>query len=80
MIRQEQLEIDGTKFIRTYSDQGLMIHGGFPEGDYAEAVDPASLNREYTETDIPVEGEEEGEQTEEEQYAEAGRILLGVRE
>lgn len=79
MIQQERIEINGTEYIRTYSDQGLLIHGGFPEGDYAEAIDPVSMNREYIETDIPVESDDEG-QTEEEQYAEAGRILLGVKE
>ena len=38
----------------TYSDRGVMIHGGFPEGDYAEAIDPISMNRTYTETEIPI--------------------------
>ena len=58
MIRQENLQIDGQEFIRTYSDAGFMIHGGFPEADYDEAVDPAELGRVYTETDIPIEGDE----------------------
>lgn len=40
--------------VRTYSDRGVKIHGGFPEGDYAEAVDPISMNRTYTETEIPI--------------------------
>ena len=40
--------------IRTYSDRGVLIHGGFPEGDYAEAIDPISMNRTYTETEIPI--------------------------
>lgn len=51
MIKTELLEGD---LIRTYSDAGVMIHGGYPEGDYAEAIDPVSAGREYTETDIPI--------------------------
>lgn len=58
MIKAETLTIGNKQFIRTYSDTGMMIHGGFPEGDYDEAVDPAELGRVYTETDIPIEGEE----------------------
>lgn len=53
MIVQERIG----DFIRTYSDQGVYIHGGSPEADYAEAIDPASLGRTYTETDIPIEDE-----------------------
>lgn len=40
--------------IRTYSDKGVYVHGGSPEADYAEAIDPASLGRTYTETDRPI--------------------------
>lgn len=52
MIRTETLE---NNLIRTYSDAGMMIHGGFPEDDYVEAIDPASAGRTYVETDIPIE-------------------------
>lgn len=62
--------------VRTYSDAGFLIHGGFPEGDYAEAIDPIDMHREYTETDIPI---EEDEPTEDD-YAEAGRIMMGVEQ
>ena len=55
MIIYEQLE---NNMVKAYSDNGMMIHGGFPEADYAEAVDPANLNRTYTETDIPIPSEE----------------------
>lgn len=55
MIVQEQL---GDGLVRTYSDKNVYIHGGFPEADYAEAVDPVSMGRTYTETDIPIEDEE----------------------
>lgn len=75
MIIQEQISED---LIRTYSDKNVYIHGGFPEADYVEAIDPIYMNRTYVETDIPIESEID--LTEDEQYAEAGRILMGVNE
>lgn len=41
-------------FIYTYSDIGMKIHGGVPEGDYDEAYDPFDSGRTYVETDIPI--------------------------
>lgn len=58
MIQTEQLTINGKQFIRTYSDAGYMIHGGSPEGDYIEAIDPVNLERTYTETDIVIDSED----------------------
>ena len=58
MIVQEQITETLTK---TYSDAGYYIHGGEPEGDYIEAIDPTELGRTYTETDIPIEPEDGGE-------------------
>lgn len=58
MIKAETLTIGEKQYTRTYSDRGMMIHGGVPEGNYDEAVDPAELGRVYTETEIPIEGEE----------------------
>ena len=58
--------------IHTYSDAGVKIHGGFPESDYDEAYDP--VDREYTETNIPVDTYEASD----EEYAQAGRIMMGV--
>lgn len=46
-------EIDNG-LVKAYSDKGMMIHGGFPEGTYAEAIDPKSLGRTYEETDEPI--------------------------
>ena len=69
MIRTESFYIEEKEFIRTYSDSGMMIHGGSPEGDYAEACDPADLGRTYTETDNPIGDEVTAE--------EALLILLG---
>lgn len=71
-IIQEHFTLNEQDFIRTYSDKGVMIHGGSPEGDYAEACDPAEFGRTYTETDIPIEGESDAE--------EILNILTGVSE
>ena len=44
---------DGVVLNRTYSDIGMMIERDGVR--YSEAVDPAELNRQYTETDEPIE-------------------------
>ena len=59
MIKKEYL--DGG-LIKTYSDIGMYVHGGWPEADYAEAIDPASMNRTYIETDRPIEDWSEPEE------------------
>ena len=68
MIRQENLQIDGQEFIRTYSDDNrYVVRDGI---SYSEAIDPAYLGRTYT----------EGEEMPDEEISEeeAGRILMGV--
>lgn len=72
MIVQEQIS---DTLIRTYSDANVYIHGGYPEADYAEAIDPISAGRTYTETDILIE-----QTATDEEYAEIGKIFMGVRE
>lgn len=62
MIQTETVTINEKQFVRTYSDAGYLIHGGSPEGDYAEALDPAELGRTYTETDIPAEEDVEAQE------------------
>lgn len=55
MIKTELIMVDGRQLRRTWSDTGFMI-----ERDgavYSEAVDPMAFDRTYTETDIPVEPE-----------------------
>ena len=48
---------DGGVLNRTYSDKGMMIER---EGvRYEEAIDPAELNRQYTETDEPIQSDAE---------------------
>ena len=45
---------DGVVLNRTYSDKGVMIER---DGElYGEAIDPAELGREYTETDMQEDG------------------------
>lgn len=59
MIKTEQITINGKAFVRTYSDQGVMIER---EGlVYSEAIDPVGSGRAYSETDMPIpeEGEDE---------------------
>ena len=72
MIIAENYELDGVRMVHTFSDKGVKIHGGFPEGDYDEAIDPADLGRTYIETDIPIEEESDPE--------EIVDILTGVSE
>lgn len=47
---------DGVVLNRTYSDKGMKIERDGVR--YDEAIDPAEFNRQYTETDEPVESEE----------------------
>lgn len=70
MIIQEKID---DLHIRTYSDKKVKIHGGFPEADYDEAIDPIDADRTYTETDISIEEEE----VTLEEKAEAYDILMG---
>ena len=57
MIITEQLTINEKSFIKTYSDAGFMIER---DGEkYSEAIDPAGIPREYTETDEPISPTEE---------------------
>lgn len=52
MVKYETLE---NNLVKAYSDSGYYIHGGDPEGDYVEAVDPESVGRIYKETNIKIE-------------------------
>lgn len=69
---------DGVKLYRTYSDQNFYI-----ERDgvmYEEAIDPENSERVYNETTVPIPIPEPDPDEEIEDYAEAGRILLGEEE
>ena len=56
MIIQEQIEND---LVKTYSDKGMMIRKIGTDELYSEAIDPKKFNREYEETDIPIEQHDE---------------------
>lgn len=51
MIIQEQI---GNDLVKTYSDKGVMIRKKGTDELYSEAIDPKKFNREYEETDIPI--------------------------
>ena len=70
-IRETKI-INGEKFVHKYSINGMKIGCGGVL--YDDAWDLEYLNREYTETDIPVEAEP---QDETEQKAEAYDYLTG---
>ena len=57
MIKTEFFMVrpDGVTLNRTYSDIGMKIERDGVK--YSEAVDPAELNRQYTETKEPIEAE-----------------------
>ena len=57
MIVKENLEISGRAFMKQYSDVGFYIERDGAR--YAEAIDPADIPREYTETGEPIESETE---------------------
>lgn len=49
MILQENLEINGKSFVRTYSSENrYVVRDGV---EYSEAIDPAEFGRTYTEGD-----------------------------
>lgn len=70
MIKTEHVTIDGIDFVRTYSDADCYVVRD--EIAYVEAYDPAEYGRTYTEGD-PI-----AEEITEADYAQAGRIMLGV--
>ena len=76
MLVTETIRIRETDFLHNYSDAGFYIERD--EVLYEDAIDPIDSGRTYTETDIPIPGSE-GED-DEEAYAEAGKILMGVIE
>ena len=61
MIVQEIIE-GNTTLVKTYSNAGFMIRKKGTEELYSEAIDPKRFNREYEETDIPIEQHDELEE------------------
>lgn len=75
MIKTDNLTINNRAFVRTYSDSGFMVERDGVR--YSEAIDPAEFNRQYIETDEPVEAADDSEI---EEKAHAYDILTGVSE
>lgn len=61
MIKVERYSEDS---VRTYSDAGFKIMQDETGNIYEEAIDPVSMNRTYTETDIPLDEDEDREKIE----------------
>jgi len=78
MIIQERFTINGREFIRTYSDAGRYVVGGSPEGQYAEAVDPASLGRTYVEGELMPPEEQPDRAAEEQALTRYANTLTGA--
>ena len=74
MIVVETRTINDISYKYTYSDIGMKIMQDETGDIYDEAYDPIDSDRTYTETDIPI------DEPTDEDYAEAGRILMGVNE
>lgn len=67
---------DGVVLNRTYSDKGMMIERDGVR--YDEAIDPAELNRQYTETDEPIGDDADLNEAAMKEKAAAYDILMGV--
>ena len=57
MLVRENMKIVGRAFVKTYSDAGFYIERDGVR--YSEAIDPADIPHEYTETDEPIDSGEE---------------------
>ena len=66
---------DGVVLVRSYSDSGMKIQQDGTGAIYDEAIDPESMGRIYTETDIPIDHDDEEGTAEE-----VVNILLGGAE
>ena len=61
MIVKENIEIGGKDFVKQYSDGCFYIERDGAK--YSEAIDPADIPREYTETDEPIFPTEDPDET-----------------
>lgn len=77
MIKTEMIT---ETLIRTWSDAGVYIKGGNPEGLYTEAIDPVSAGRTYVETDIPIDTDPEDEATVEDYQAALEKMGVDLNE
>lgn len=59
MIITERITIEDRQYVRTASNEGMMIRKDGTEEMYSEAVDLEEAGFTYTETDIPIEPDRE---------------------
>lgn len=78
MLITENVTINDVKFVKHYSDAGMMIKQNETEALYIEAYDLEGSEFTYTETDSPIDDGSGDEEPTEADYAAAGRILLGA--
>ena len=71
-----KIRADGVALNRTYSDKGMMIERDGVR--YDEAIDPAELNRQYTETDETIDNDSDPNEATEDDYQDALRDM-GVK-
>ena len=57
-----RLEEDGWDLVRTYSSRGMKIRQDETGELYAEAIDPLFTHRTYSETEIPIDTEDNAEE------------------
>lgn len=55
IIQENFVDEDNTNMTYTYSDKGYIIRSLSDGYLYDEAYDPSEFNRQYEETDIPIE-------------------------
>lgn len=63
MIVQERTTINGTEFLHTYSDSGMMLMQVETGTMYSDAIDVIPCKYTYTETDTPIESEGDYEES-----------------
>ena len=64
LIQQNFVDETNTEMTYTYSDKGYYIRSLSDGYLYDEAYDPTECNRQYEETDMPIEQPEEDEEGE----------------
>lgn len=62
MIVQERTTINGTEFLHTYSDRGMMLLQVETGTIYSDAIDVIPCQYTYEETDQPIESEGDHEE------------------
>ena len=78
MIITETIDLFGIDYKHTFSDAGYKIRQDDTGDIYDDAVDPIDSIRTYTETDIPIDDDETGDDPADSQDYEEALSKLGV--